>query len=61
MNNEQEYYEFWQEVMQKVKEIEKKYSELSKENQQRVDSVKETVMCAHTYHDAIQILLSQSK
>lgn len=61
MNKEQEYIKFWTSIIDKLNEIEKDYNNLSDENKHRVDSVKNTVLRAHTYADAIQILYEQTK
>lgn len=61
MNSEQEYIKFWTSIMDKINEIEKDYNSLSDENKHRVDGVKNTVLRAHTYSDAIQILYEQIK
>ena len=61
MNNDQEYIKFWMSVIDKLNEIEKDYSNLSDNNKHRVDGVKKTVLRAHTYADAIQILYEQTK
>ena len=61
MNKEQEYIKFWTSIIDKLNEIEKDYNNLSDENKHRVDDVKNTVLRAHTYADAIQILYEQTK
>ena len=61
MNKEQEYIKFWTSIIDKLNEIEKDYNNLSDENKHRVDGVKNTVLRAHTYADAIQILYGQTK
>ena len=61
MNKEQEYIKFWTGIIEKLNEIEKDYNNLSDENKRRVDGVKNTVLHAHTYADAIQILYEQVK
>ena len=61
MNNDQEYIKFWMSVIDKLNEIEKDYSNLSDNNKHRVDSVKNTILRAHTYADAIRILYEQTK
>ena len=59
MNKEQEYIKFWTSIMNKIDEIEKEYNNLSDENKRRADSVRDTILRAHTFVDAIQIIHSQ--
>ena len=61
MNKEQEYIKFWTSIIDKLNEIEKDYNNLSDENKHRVDGVKNIILRAHTYADAIQILYEQTK
>lgn len=53
MNKEQEYIKFWTSIMNKIDEIEKEYNNLSDENKRRADSVRDTILRAHTFVDAI--------
>ncbi|MBR2883172.1 MAG: hypothetical protein IKB93_00115 [Clostridia bacterium] len=59
MNKEQEYIKFWASVIDKMEEVGRDYNNLSYENKRRVDSVKDKILQAHTFIDAIQIIRSQ--
>lgn len=59
MNKEQEYIKFWTSILDKIDEIEKDYNNLSDENKLRADNVRDAILHAHTFVDAIQIIRLQ--
>ena len=59
MKKEQEHIKFWTGVLNKIAEVEKDYNNLSDENKRRADTVKEAILHASSFVDAVQIIQSQ--
>lgn len=61
MNEQQEYIKFWASILEKLNDVQKDYNSLSGTNKQRVDSVRNAVLHAHSYAEAVQIMCEQTK